>query len=601
MWFHLLLVALLGAPQLPGSGARQDAPAGPESTGLGPTLDGLADMLVRGPEPSVEEPRWDSLESPRHAFMTFFEAMGHALEGKSLGLERALPTLGPEATEQQATLLKEILDRLGEPDPLDLPGPRGVREKDLRRYAFFPRASHAWVWDELDEPPVGRIVLARDDAGEWRFDAETVEGIGELWSSTAALPPRNEDTAAFSSWVGLFGPTLETTEPIEWILLFGAIALGVAVGLVVRKVTGRLRKWVESRGYEAWASSLNVGGPLALACAAAGLGFGLRAVHLSESLQTVVFGFVTFLFILSLGWGLLNLVDVLGAQLRHWTSSSSSTALDQMVVPLITKSVRIFLVTVVAVVLLERVLGIDVTGFLAGIGLIGLALSLAAKDSLQNLFGALTIYVEKPFRVGDVIRFKGSFGTVEEIGLRATTLRLLNGDIVYQPNMAFIAEKVENVSIRPHIRRELDLTLRYDTPVQKVEEAVSIVRGLLSEGPLAEAGRFDLEELPPRVMFNEFNDSSLNLRAYYWYQIEDVRDSGWFDYLEHCQDVNLAIMRDFDEAGIEFAYPTRTIFMEGGTGPSDEAVSDDAELRETIAAGKEPVDTGDSDADDGEG
>jgi MscS family membrane protein len=165
--------------------------------------------------------------------------------------------------------------------------------------------------------------------------------------------------------------------------------------------------------------------------------------------------------------------------------------------------------------------------------------------------------------IGDVIRFNGSFGTVEAIGLRSTRIRLLNGDIVYQPNMDFIAGKVENVSVRSRIRREMNLTIPYDTSLEKVEEAIEIVGDTLGSEQVASDGRFDMDALPPRVSFNEFNDSNLNIRADYWFGIDCSRDSGWYEYLEHCELVNLEIARRFEAAGIEFAFPSQTLYLAG--------------------------------------
>jgi MscS family membrane protein len=234
-----------------------------------------------------------------------------------------------------------------------------------------------------------------------------------------------------------------------------------------------------------------------------------------------------------------------------------------MVISLFTKAARVFLIVALVIVLLQNILGVNITSFLAGLGIAGLALSLAAKDSLQNLLGGLTIFFDKPFQVGDVVRFNQSFGTVEDIGLRSTTIRMLNGDVVCQPNMAFVDQKVENVSLRPHIRREMNVTIPYDTPLDKIEEAIEIVKGVLHDDDVVAAGRFRMDDLPPRVSFNEFNDSSLNIRAYYWFHMEGRRDSGWYEYLDHCQKVNLAVFRKLTDAGIEIAFPTRTVFLAG--------------------------------------
>lgn len=526
--------------------------------------DGLSGLFGSGMRSTVQQPSWDSRRSPRHALLTFFEAMDHAIEGKEKGWVRAISVL-PEGADdnelrERAMQLKEVLDRLDTPNPFDLPGTRAVEDNDLRRYRYFPSAAFDWVWERLEAPPRGRIELQRDESGMWSFTPSTVDGIRELWESTAALPPRHLPKLDDSVLAALFEPSLTGTSALGWVLFGVSIGIGVFLGLLTRRGLRQLRNWSSKKGWPVWAAALRLGGPIALASACGGLAVGIEFIHLTPTLDGILTGTINVVFGIAAGWALLRLVEVLGAWLSKATAGHPG-ALDRTLVPLLIKTVRVVLVTLLIVILLESALGINITGFIAGIGLIGLALSLAAKDSLQNLFGALTIYLEQPFQVGDVIRFGGSFGTVEEIGLRATTVRLLSGDIVYHPNMAFITDKVENVSVRSHIRRELDLTLPYDTPADKVEQAVSILEELLGEGELAESGRFDLDQYSPHVSFSAFNDASLNVKAYYWYQIEGSRDTGWFDYLRHCQDVNLAILRRFAKAGIDFAFPTQTLHL----------------------------------------
>jgi MscS family membrane protein len=157
-----------------------------------------------------------------------------------------------------------------------------------------------------------------------------------------------------------------------------------------------------------------------------------------------------------------------------------------------------------------------------------------------------------------------SSGQVELIGLRSTRLRLVDGDVVIQPNMAFIGEQIENLSLRPFIRRELELALPYDSTPEEVERALDIVREVLTDAELAEAGRFDLDALPPRISFKEFEESHLGLRAYYWFHTSGPRESDWFEYLDHGTRVNVEIVRRFAEAGIEMAFPTRTIHLASG-------------------------------------
>ena len=173
------------------------------------------------------------------------------------------------------------------------------------------------------------------------------------------------------------------------------------------------------------------------------------------------------------------------------------------------------------------------------------------------------MFFDKPFLVDDFIVFDGFTGTVEEIGFRSTRLRLLSGHLATIPNMKFIDGNVENISKRPYIRRQMDVTITYDTEPDMIEKAVDILRDVLNDPEVVEMGKFTMEDNPPRISFNELNSASLNIRAYYWYQLADDKDRGFFTFLEHAQIVNMKLFRAYGEAGIDFAFPTQTLYLAG--------------------------------------
>ena len=109
----------------------------------------------------------------------------------------------------------------------------------------------------------------------------------------------------------------------------------------------------------------------------------------------------------------------------------------------------------------------------------------------------------------------------------------------------------------------MDVTITYDTPPGKIQEAVEILRAVLTDPQVVEEGRFNMEENPPRISFNELNSDSLNIRAYYWYQMAADPDRGFFTFLEHAQVVNLKLFHAYEEAGIDFAFPTQTLYLAG--------------------------------------
>jgi MscS family membrane protein len=196
-------------------------------------------------------------------------------------------------------------------------------------------------------------------------------------------------------------------------------------------------------------------------------------------------------------------------------------------------------------------IGLPVVGVLAGVGVSGLAIALAAQDSLKNLLGSLMIFMDQPYTPGQRIIVQGHDGFVEHIGLRSTKIRMLNGSLTAIPNEKMANLDIENVGRRNFIRRQTSIRLSYDTPTPKVEQAVEIIRDILDNHEGMQP------ELPPRVFFDEFNPDSLNIRIFYWYHPPKRWLALAFD-----ERVNLEIMRRFGEAGIKLAPPTSRVSLE---------------------------------------
>lgn len=371
----------------------------------------------------------------------------------------------------------------------------------------------------------------------------------------------------------VLGETFEKTSWWQWGALLAWIFAGLLVGKIVQSILRGVAKRLRDRGWIVRSTVFeNAASPASLVLFTIGLQAGLLgsqigvpSIHLGDELAVFATQIVTLLYLVALGWFLFNLVDLVDVAMRHLTSKTESK-LDDMVAPLLRKSLRIFLIIVFTIVVLQEVFELNVTGFLAGLGIAGLAISLAAQDSVKNLFGSLTVFFDKPFAVGDFITFDGYTGTVEEIGFRSTRIRMVSGHLVTVPNMKFTDQNVENISARPSIRREMNVTITYDTPPEKIEQAVQIVREVLNDPEVVAVGRFNLEDNAPKVAFNELNADSLNIRAYYWYIIGGDPDRGFFTYLEHAQIVNMKLFRRFAEAGIDFAFPSQTLYLAGDPG-----------------------------------
>ena len=244
-----------------------------------------------------------------------------------------------------------------------------------------------------------------------------------------------------------------------------------------------------------------------------------------------------------------RLVDILEFELGKIAQREDSL-IDKTFVQMIRMFARILVLLVGGIYLVRAVSGKPMSTLIAGLGIGGLAIALASQDTLKNFFGSLMIILDKPFKIGDRVVTQGYDGVVEQIGFRSTRMRTLTGHEVTAPNEKMATAFVENIGRRPSIRRVANITVTYDTPPDKVERAVTIIRELLQNHEGMDP------EFPPRVYFNEFNDTSLNIVVFYWYS-----PPNYWDFAEFSQRVNLQIMRAFEAEGIEFAFPTTTTYL----------------------------------------
>ncbi len=285
------------------------------------------------------------------------------------------------------------------------------------------------------------------------------------------------------------------------------------------------------------------------------LAFGLKLAGqfllVSETLSSVVDTATSCLITIAIAYALWEAMEIVDVWLKE-RSAQTATKMDDMLAPLVRKSLRVtifvFTLLQVATVLSDKPL----TSLLAGLGVGGLAIALAAQDTVKNFFGSLLILADKPFELGDRIIVDGHDGPVEEVGFRSTRVRTLEGNLVSIPNGDLANKAIINVGRRRSIRRIVNLGVTYDTPPEKLELALKIVKDALDNHEGMDS------ENPPKVFFNDFQDSALNIFAIYWYFPPD-----YWAYCEMCERLNFEILRRFNEEGIEFAFPSRSLYLAG--------------------------------------
>lgn len=282
-----------------------------------------------------------------------------------------------------------------------------------------------------------------------------------------------------------------------------------------------------------------------------GLKIGISFLIVPEAFQGLLFTVLELLIILAIGHFVYRQIDVIDAWLKRF-SSDDSINIDDMLIPIVGKSIRVAVVILVILQSAQALSDQPITSILAGIGIGGLALGLAAQDTIRNFFGSLMIFADKPFNVGDLIDLDGKLGSIMEVGVRTTKIRTLDGHVLTVPNGNLANMTIHNIGKRPFIRRVFDVTITYDTPPEKVNRALDILKEILDQHEGMNP------EYPPRVYFDNMNAGSLNLKCFYWFHPPD-----YWQYMDFTQYVNTEIFRRFNEEGIDFAFPTQTIHLAG--------------------------------------
>lgn len=235
---------------------------------------------------------------------------------------------------------------------------------------------------------------------------------------------------------------------------------------------------------------------------------------------------------------------------RHWAKRPQDPAAHRTratMAPVLAKSCKIFFYIIAGLLILQNG-GYNVAGLLAGLGIGGLAVALAGKETLANLFGSIAVLVDRPFQVGDTIRQGDTEGAVEKIGLRSTRVRTGEGFLVSIPNQIITTSPVVNISARPAVRQQFTLALVCTLSADQMRQAVEIVRGIFAAHP---------QTRDAWVYWKDFGESSLDIQVTYWSKAPAGRQ-----LLAALEELNLEIKAKLDAAGFGFAFPTRTVLLE---------------------------------------
>lgn len=289
-------------------------------------------------------------------------------------------------------------------------------------------------------------------------------------------------------------------------------------------------------------------GPVAAFIMVVGIFAALKVLKLTPETDVYLGYGSRVAFSLVIFWGLWR---ALAAVLDH----TSEISLDKQLgvaafMPWIKKAVLTVFI-VFGVLLTIQGLGYDVKAILTGLGIGGLAFALAAQDTLANVFGAIVVAIDQPFKIGETVKIGPNTGMVEDIGLRSTRIRLVDKSLMVIPNKTVAAETITNQSRFTRRRFEQVIALTYDSKPEQIEAMVEEIRRIVTTQP-------DVDAPGVQVFFRDLSASSLDIWLAY-----EIPDPDFQKSMQVKQRVNLAILRAVEARGLSFAFPTQTVRLAG--------------------------------------
>jgi MscS family membrane protein len=415
---------------------------------------------------------------------------------------------------------------------------------------------------ETPETPV-HLRLQRgpreNGVGIWKISAASVAAIPDLYGRygyglrAEALP------------IVLLETEFLSTQLWQWLALPILVGIGYGLGLLVTTVGLRLlRRW---RSEPASVLGAFVTGPVRLLILVLFLSLARRPLQLSVTMSRALDAIEQILLIIAITWTILRVVESFEEIVRSHALRRDRTSLLPLL-PVVRKSVKILIATFAGEAVLHS-FGVNVIAVLAGLGVGGIAVALAAQKTLENFSGGITLYADQPVRVGEFCRFGGTVDTVEEVGLRSTRVRTLDRTVVTIPNAEFSNLQIENFVRRDRIWYHPTLHLRYETTPDQI-------RYILVEAHRMLYGHPKVDSASARIRFIGFDSSSLILEVFSYVAVTD-----YGEYLEVAEDLNLRIMDIVAASGSSFALPSQTTYVEEGRGLApDRAQAIEAQVKE---------------------
>ncbi|MBN2767055.1 MAG: mechanosensitive ion channel family protein [Paludibacteraceae bacterium] len=335
----------------------------------------------------------------------------------------------------------------------------------------------------------------------------------------------------------------------DWIIslsiIIGAFLLNKLIVLinknVIRKVTNRTKYKLDDILFKMLEA------PVLLGVALLAIWIAVSRLEFDPKIINFINKAYQFMTVINVTWFVVRFVgSLIEEYLVPIAEDPNHKSLDNTLIPIIKRTI-LGVIWGIGVIMALRNVGVDVGAMIAGLGIGGLAFALAAQDTIKNIFGGITIFSDRPFRLGDRIVVDGFDGFVEDIGIRSTRLRTLDKQLITIPNYKIVEASILNISEEPMRKVVMKLGLTYGTTPEQMQKAIQILESLPEK----------IQEIDSEVLvgFTEFADFSLNITFIFW-----IKKEAHIFYTPSL--VNMQILKEFNQNGLDFAFPTQTIYLE---------------------------------------
>lgn len=530
--------------------------------------DGDQNLEVPEVDPNLQE----RLKSPQATMRSFLDSVNNdRLEEAAACLDFSRMNATVEARrakeKELAFKLKAVLDKIVR---IEVPN---FTNDGTGEQPFSLNQAHDV--DVEDQTIAAQIVLAKSGDGLWRFSPDTVAAIEEFYEFYLERDPIRELTAENRAklppkvWLAQQFPVeMQKTRFLipdyQWVALVIVGLLGFIADRLTRLVLAALTStWFRLRDGTRAPVVRDMWRPVGLFMQGATWYYATyHYIGLPDTALSVLLAGVKFFAVVAAVWTAFHLIDLLSRVALRQTAKTD-TRFDDLLVPLVSKSLKVVAVCTGVLLFAGTFVDWKVAGVLGGVvGLGGMAVAFAAQDAISNIFGSVTVLLDRPFEVGDWVVTDGIEGAVETVGFRSTRIRTFYNSLITLPNSKLTTAAVDNMGRRKYRRFKTTLGVQYDTTPDQIEAFCEGVRELLRRHPYTRKDYF-------HVYFNDLSDSSLDILLYCFFECPD-----WSIELRERHRLLVDIMKLAERLGVQFAFPTRTLHMLQGDASASEPPMD---------------------------